>query len=178
MSRGGRPSGAAERDAAAPPPESYTRLFLRFLRFGLLAWGGPVAQIAMVRDELVEKEGWISRQRFNRVLSIYQVLPGPEAHELCVYFGHLARGRIGGVLAGLGFMLPGFALMLALSWAYVRFGIAAIAPAGLFYGFQAAVLALIIRAVYRIGRHALTDLWLWAVAILALASDQIGRAHV
>lgn len=174
MSRGGRPSGAAERDAAAPPPESYTRLFLRFLRFGLLAWGGPVAQIAMVRDELVEKEGWISRQRFNRVLSIYQVLPGPEAHELCVYFGHLARGRIGGVLAGLGFMLPGFALMLALSWAYVRFGIAAIAPAGLFYGFQAAVLALIIRAVYRIGRHALTDLWLWAVAILALASDLAG----
>jgi chromate transporter len=150
------------------------RLFLRFLRFGLLAWGGPVAQIAMVRDELVEKERWVSRERFNRVLSVYQVLPGPEAHELCVYFGLLARGRIGGVLAGLGFMLPGFALMLALSWAYVRFGIAAIAPAGLFYGFQAAVLALIIRAVHRIGRHALTDPWLWALAVLAVASELAG----
>jgi len=159
---------------ATPPRESYLRLFLRFLRFGLLAWGGPVAQIAMVREELVEKEEWISRERFNRVLSVYQVLPGPEAHELCVYFGFVARGRIGGVLSGLGFMLPGFALMLTLSWAYVRFGIAAIAPAGLFYGFQAAVLALIIRAIHRIGRHALTDPWLWTLALLAVASDLAG----
>lgn len=174
MRKGRAPTGDAERDVSTPPRESYPRLFLRFLRFGLLAWGGPVAQIAMVRDELVEKERWISRERFNRVLSVYQVLPGPEAHELCVYFGHLARGRIGGVLAGLGFMLPGFALMLALAWAYVRFGIAAIAPAGLFYGFQAAVLGLILRAVYRIGRHALTDLWLWTVAVLAVASDLAG----
>src|SRR5215207_5166689 len=135
------------------PHESYPKLFWRFLKFGLLAWGGPVAQIAMIRQELVDEECWITSERFNRVLAVYQVLPGPEAHELCVYFGYLARGRLGGVLSGLGFMLPGFALMLALSWAYVRFGIAAIAPAGLFYGFQAAVLALIIRAVYRIGRH-------------------------
>lgn len=165
---------ATDSKVATPPRESYLRLFLRFLRFGLLAWGGPVAQIAMVKEELVEKEEWISRERFNRVLSVYQVLPGPEAHELCVYFGYIARGRIGGVLSGLGFMLPGFVLMLALSWAYVRFGIAAIAPAGLFYGFQAAVLALIIRAVYRIGRHALTDPWLWALALLAAASELAG----
>jgi chromate transporter len=156
------------------PHESYARLFLRFLRFGLLAWGGPVAQIAMVREELVEREKWISRERFNRVLSVYQVLPGPEAHELCVYFGFVARGRVGGLLAGLGFMLPGFVLMLVLSWAYVRYGIARIAPAGLFYGFQAAVLALIVRAVQRIGRHALTDPWLWAIATAAVGSDLAG----
>jgi chromate transporter len=159
---------------AAPPREAYLRLFLRFLRFGLLAWGGPVAQIAMVREELVEREGWISKQLFNRVLAVYQVLPGPEAHELCVYFGYVARGRLGGFLAGLGFMLPGFVLMLALSWAYVRFGIAAIAPEGLFYGFQAAVLALIVRAVQRIGRHALADPWLWTIAAAATASELAG----
>jgi len=158
----------------AAPPEPYPRLFLRFLRFGALAWGGPVAQIAMIREELVEREGWISRERFNRVLSVYQVLPGPEAHELCVYFGHLARGKVGGVLAGLGFMLPGFALMLALSWAYVRFGIAAIAPDGLVYGFQAAVLALIVRGVYGIGRHVLVDPWLWAIGAAAAAADMAG----
>ena len=168
------PDAEAEPNVGGGPRESYGRLFLRFLRFGLLAWGGPVAQIAMVRDELVEKEGWISKERFNRVLSIYQVLPGPEAHELCVYFGHLARGRIGGLLAGLGFMLPGFALILALSWAYVRFGIKAIAPDGLFYGFQAAVLALIIRAVPRIGRHALSDGWLWVIGVAALAAELAG----
>jgi chromate transporter len=154
--------------------ETYPRLFLRFLRFGLLAWGGPVAQIAMVREELVEREAWISKERFNRVLSVYQVLPGPEAHELCVYFGYLARGRLGGLLAGLGFMFPGFIVMLALSWAYVRFGIAALAPDGLFYGFQAAVLALIVFAVYRIGRHALTDPWLWAIGVAAVGSDLVG----
>ena len=159
---------------AAPPREGYPRLFTRFLRFGLLAWGGPVAQIAMIRDELVEREEWVSRERFNRVLSVYQVLPGPEAHELCVYFGYLARGRLGGLVAGLGFMLPGFLLMLALSWAYVRFGLANLAPDGLFYGFQAAVLALILRAVYRIGRHALTDSWLWLIGATATASDLAG----
>ncbi len=91
----------------AMPPQTYGRLFRRFLGFGLLAWGGPVAQIAMLRRELVDREHWISSERFNRTLAVYQALPGPEAHELCVYFGYLARGRIGGILAGLGFMLPG-----------------------------------------------------------------------
>src|SRR4028118_385032 len=106
-----------------PPREPYGKLFLRFLRFGFLAWGGPVAQIAMIRQELVEDEHWITKERFNRALAVYQVLPGPEAHELCVYFGMLARGRVGGLLAGLGFMLPGLVLVLLLSWFYVTFGV-------------------------------------------------------
>src|SRR3712207_6968406 len=70
-------------DTTAVPHEGYGQLFLRFLRFGFLAWGGPVAQIAMIRQELVEEERWISKARFNRTLAVYQVLPGPEAHELC-----------------------------------------------------------------------------------------------
>ena len=65
--------------------QSFLKLFLRFLRFGCLAWGGPVAQIAMIKKELVEEEKWISTEQFNRALAVYQVLPGPEAHELCVY---------------------------------------------------------------------------------------------
>ena len=100
------------------PPQSYPDIFLRFLKFGLLAWGGPFAQIAMIRQELVEEEKWISPERFNRVLSVYQALPGPEAHELCVYFGMIAGGRIGALLAGLGFMLPGFFLALGNSSAW------------------------------------------------------------
>jgi chromate transporter len=152
------------------PQESYARIFLRFLKFGLLAWGGPVAQIAMIRQELVDEERWVTKERFNRVLAVYQVLPGPEAHELCVHFGMLAGGRIGAVLAGLGFMLPGFVLMLALSWFYVRFGIASPAFAAVFYGFQASIGALIVRAVHRIGEHALNDVWLWGIAILSAAA--------
>lgn len=155
-------------DDGVIPPQSYARLFLRFLRFGMLAWGGPVAQIGMLRQELVEEEHWISRERFNRVLAVYQVLPGPEAHELCVYFGMQARGRWGGILAGLGFMLPGFVFMLLLSWFYVTYGMDAPWLAGAFYGMQAVVGALIVRAVHRIGGHALHDRWLWAIACLGL----------
>ena len=152
------------------PQQSYLQIFLRFLKFGFLAWGGPVAQIAMIRQELVDEEHWISSERFNRVLSVYQVLPGPEAHELCVYFGMLAGGRVGAVLAGLGFMLPGFLLMLALAWFYVRYGITSPAFAAIFYGFQASIGALIIRAVHRIGEHALHDYWLWGIAVLSAAA--------
>jgi chromate transporter len=156
-----------EEQQAAIPGQSFAQIFLRFLKFGLLAWGGPVAQIAMIRQELVEEEHWVTTERFNRVLAVYQVLPGPEAHELCVYFGMLAGGRIGAILAGLGFMLPGFLLMLGLSWFYVTFGINSPVFAAIFYGFQAAIGALIVRAVHRIGEHALHDRWLWLIAILS-----------
>ena len=149
------------------PPQSLTDIFLRFLRFGFLAWGGPVSQIAMIRQELVEEQKWISPEKFNRVLSIYQALPGPEAHELCVYFGMLAGGRTGAFLAGLGFMLPGFGLMLALSWFYVAYGISSPLFQSIFMGMQPAVAALIVRAVHRIGSHALhDDAWLWTIAFL------------
>ncbi len=160
--------------APAVPHQSFGRLFLRFLRFGFLAWGGPVAQIGMLKRELVDEERWVSPEKFNRVYAVYQALPGPEAHELCVYFGTLARGRLGGLLAGLGFMLPGFALIILLSWVYVRFGIATPAFAAVFAGVQAAVLALIVRAVHRIGKHALTDRLLWGIALAAAAATLLG----
>lgn len=152
------------------PHESFGRLFLRFLRFGCLAWGGPVAQIGMIRQELVEEERWVSREQFNRVLAVYQVLPGPEAHELCVYFGMRARGRLGGLLAGVGFMLPGLLLVLVLSWAYLRFGLQSAAVAPIFGAMQVAVAALIVRAVFRIGRHALGKPWLVIVAVTGAAA--------
>ena len=79
-----------------PSELSLTALFLKFLRFGFLAFGGPVAQIAMIRQALVAEERWIDPARFNRLLAVLQVLPGPEAHELCVHLGIVARARIGG----------------------------------------------------------------------------------
>ena len=145
-------------------------IFARFLRFGLLAWGGPVAQIAMIKRELVEEEKWISPERFNRLLAIYQVLPGPEAHELCVHLGMMKRGRLGGILAGLGFMLPGFILILALAWLYQRLNLQQPAIAAVFLGVQIGVIALIVRAVHRIGEHVLVDKWLW----LAGAASAVG----
>lgn len=154
------------------PHQTYASLFLRFLKFGSLAWGGPFAQIAMLKQELVEEEKWITPARFNRVLAVYQALPGPEAHELCVYFGMIARGRLGAFLAGLGFMLPGFLLMFALSWFYVAYGITSPLFQAVFLGMQPAVAALIIRAIHRIGSHALHgDRWLWVIALLAAAAQ-------
>ena len=156
------------------PREPLLRLFLRFLRFGALAWGGPVAQIGMLRQELVEQERWLSPRAFNRVLAVYQVLPGPEAHELCVYMGYRARGRIGGLLAGLGFMAPGFLLMLLAAWAYVTHGARLDALAPVFAAVQAVVAALVVRAVIRIGGHVATNAWLWTIAVLAMAAQLAG----
>ena len=154
--------GGAE---AAPPRLSQAQIFWRFLHFGFLAWGGPVAQIAMIRGELVEEERWVSSPRFNRLLAVYQVLPGPEAHELCVFLGTLPGGRLGGFLAGLGFMLPGFVLMFALSWLYFSTDLARTALGAAFLGVQPAVIALIVAAVHRIGSHIVVDGWLWGIAI-------------
>jgi chromate transporter len=128
----------------------------------------------MIRRELVEDERWISSARFNRTLAVYQVLPGPEAHELCVFFGLLAGGRLGGLLAGLGFMLPGFVLMLALSAFYVSIGISSPVVAASFAGAQVAVVAVVVRAVHRIGAGALQDPWLFALAALSAAAELSG----
>ena len=128
----------------------------------------------MIRRELVDEEHWLSPERFDRALAVYQVLPGPEAHELCVYYGTLARGRIGGLLAGLAFMLPGFLLMFALSWAYLTVGIESPELRAVFAGFQAAVVALIVRAVHRIGSQALHDRWLLGIGAAAFIASLFG----
>ncbi|MES2097957.1 MAG: chromate efflux transporter [Pseudomonadota bacterium] len=159
---------------AGPPRLSLTALFLKFLRFGALAFGGPVAQIAMLRASLVEQERWIDSARFNRLLAVLQVLPGPEAHELCVHLGMVARGRLGGVLAGLGFMLPGLLLMLATGWVYVNWVAGDTGLSGALLGVQIVVLAVILRAVVRIGRHIVEDWLLGAIAAGGLIATLAG----
>lgn len=89
-----------------------------FYNFGLFAWGGPVAQIALIKERLVIQDEWITLERFQRVFAVYQVLPGPEAAELCMFFGCLSAGRLGGIVAGFAFILPGFMLMLLASYLY------------------------------------------------------------
>lgn len=145
--------------------ESYLSIFLTFLKFGTLAWGGPVAQIAMIREELVERKQWITPEKFQRVLAIYQALPGPEAHELCVYFGMTRRGRPGGFLAGLGFMMPGLLLILLLAAAYDAFGAKALLP--FFVGVAPAVTALIARALHHLGGKILINRRLFCLAVAA-----------
>ncbi len=158
----------------AGPIMSRLQIFLLFLRFGFLAWGGPVAQIGMIKRELVEEKQWLEPARFNRLLAVYQVLPGPEAHELCVHLGMMRGGRIGGILAGLGFMLPGFVLILLLAWLYSRIDLEQPLLAAALLGVQAGVIAIIVRAVHRIGEHVLTDPLLWLMAGLAALAALLG----
>src|SRR3954467_6912320 len=158
---------------AGPTPQQtgsdpLSSIFVRFLKFGCLAWGGPAAQIAMISKECVDEEHWVSPETFKKTLAVFQVLPGPEAHELCVYFGRLRGGKLGGFLAGLGFMLPGFLLMLGLSILYVEANLATHLDQ-LFYGLTAAVGALVARALVRLTRSFVTDLPLALIAVAAFA---------
>jgi chromate transporter len=143
-------------------------IFLRFLKFGFLAWGGPAAQIAMIKHECVDEERWVSEASFKKLLAVYQILPGPEAHELCVYFGRLRGGKMGGFLAGLGFMLPGFILMLGLSVLYVEASLAG-HLGDLFYGLTAAVGALVARALVRLSKSFISDVPLAIIAVVGFA---------
>src|SRR3954469_21520192 len=156
--------------------DSPRSIFIRFLKFGALAWGGPAAQIAMIKHECVDEEGWVSEESFKKTLAVFQILPGPEAHELCVYFGRLRRGKLGGFLAGLGFMLPGFLLMLALSILYVEANLAGHLDQ-LFYGLSAAVGAVVARAVVRLSRTFITDIPLALIAIAGFALSLFVNAN-
>ena len=155
--------------------DSPQSIFLRFLKFGALAWGGPGPQIEMIRHECVDELGWVSPESFRKTLAVYQLLPGPEAHELCVFLGRTRGGKVGGFLAGLGFMLPGFVLMLGLSALYVHTNLAD-SMDELFYGLKAAVAALLARAVFRLGQNFLSDAALWVIAAAALALTLWGVA--
>src|SRR5687768_14173906 len=128
----------------------------------------------MIRQSAVEEWKWTTSERFNRLLAVYQVLPGPEATEMCVHLGYLRRGRIGGLLAGLGFMLPGFVLMLALAMLYVA-TLQGTAALDRLAGFHAAVAALVAVACIRLGAHALHDdrltfVFAWATALTWLGA--------
>jgi chromate transporter len=118
----------------------------------------------MIKRECVDEERWISEERFRKLLAVYQVLPGPEATELCIYFGRIRAGKLGGFLAGLGFMLPGFVLMLGLSVLYVEANLAGNLEA-LFYGLSAAVVALVARALVRLADTFIADVPLALIAI-------------
>lgn len=160
--------------AAAPPPRLLA-LFLRFLRIGALAWGGPVAQIGTLHRELVEQERWVDAARFRRALAVYQLLPGPEATEMCIWFGTIARGRLGGLLAGLGFVLPGITLMLLASWWLLELPSLPPRANAAFAGMQCAVTALVALAAVRLGKSTLhAHRWLAVVVLMAACMSWLG----
>lgn len=151
---------------------SYLKLFLRFLRYGFLAWGGPIAQLALIQKEMVYKEKVIAVSYFNRLIALYQAFPGPETHEICVHLGTQAKGPLGGLLAGLGFMMPGFILMMIFSWLYVLYGITSLATS-ILLGIKPAVSAWIIKGGVQLGRSILLNYALWFIAIMAFFFEMV-----
>lgn len=135
-------------------------------RIGLLSFGGPAGQIALMHKVLVEERGWIGERRFLHALNYCMLLPGPEAQQLATYVGWLMHRTAGGLLAGIFFVLPGAAVMLALSILYVVYGATPVAE-GLFLGVKCAVLAIVTEAVLRVGRRALKSRAALAVAVAA-----------
>jgi chromate transporter len=138
-------------------------------RIGLLSFGGPAGQIALMHRELVEERRWISESRFLHALNYCMLLPGPEAQQLAIYIGWMMHGTAGGVVAGTLFVLPGFLTILGLSLLYAGFQGVQVVD-GVFFGIKAAVLAIVVEAILRIGRRALKTPLMVAIAALAFCA--------
>jgi len=140
-----------------------------WLKLGFISFGGPAGQIAIMHSELVERRRWISERRFLHALNYCMLLPGPEAQQLATYLGWLMHRTVGGLAAGLLFVLPSLVILIALSWVYIAFGDRPLV-AGLFYGIKPAVVAIVLHAAWRIGARTLHNAWLWAIALTAFVA--------
>lgn len=153
----------ADGTTASPSPGTLVRVFGRI---GLLSFGGPAGQIALMHRELVEERDWLSEEQFLHALNFCMVLPGPEAMQLATYAGWLKAGWRGGLIAGLLFVLPGFAVICGLAALYVTLGEMPLVE-GLFFGLSAAVLAIVAEALLKVGRRALKRRTHFIIAVLA-----------
>ncbi|RUL77601.1 chromate efflux transporter [Dyella choica] len=159
------------RAAEVPSLREATRVWMKV---GLLSFGGPAGQIALMHRELVERHKWISDQRFLHALSYCMLLPGPEAAQLAIYIGWMLHRTRGGLIAGLLFVLPGFVTILGLSIVYALYGQVPVIAA-VFFGLKAAVLAVVVEAVLRIGRKALKNRIMVGIAALAFIGIYVFR---
>ena len=153
-------------NASQEQPVSFREALRFWFKLGWISFGGPAGQIAIMHRELVERRRWISEERFLHALNFCMLLPGPEAQQLATYIGWLKHRTLGGVAAGALFLLPGFVIIVVISFLYVKFSSLAPLQAVLF-GLRAAVLAVVLEAVVRIARRALTRRLHWIIAAAA-----------
>jgi chromate transporter len=148
---------------------SWREVFSYFLFLGFVNVGGPVAQITMMFNHMVEKRRWLSKDRFIKIMAFCHMLPGPEALQLAIYVGYLKRKLWGGVLAGLTFILPGAVLMIVLSWLYVKYGELPQVMNAL-YVLKPAVLGIIAAGIIKLGRAAIRNLFLGVLLVGAFTA--------
>jgi chromate transporter len=152
---------------------SLTELALFFLRLGTTAFGGPAAHIAMMEDELVRRRKWLSREKFLDLLGASNLIPGPSSSELAIHIGYLRAGWMGLVVGGVCFILPAAILMACIAWAYVRFGHLP-AAAALLYGVKPVVVAVILQALWELGRTAVKSRLLAVAGVICVALSFLG----
>jgi chromate transporter len=157
------PSAAMQNTEVTP---TFREAFAFWVKLGFINFGGPAGQIAIMHRELVDQKRWVSETLFLRGLNFATLLPGPEAQQLATYIGWWMHGTRGGIVAGSFFVIPSIFVMLGLSW-LAAVGATVPAIAGLLYGIQCVVTAIVVEAVIRVGRRALRTGFLYVVAALA-----------
>jgi chromate transporter len=166
----------AKGDAGTPGGStrgSLKELALFFLRLGMTAFGGPAAHVAMMEDELVRRRKWLSREKFLDLLGASNLIPGPSSSELAIHIGYLRAGWAGLVAGGVCFILPAAILVAAIAWAYVRFGHLP-AVTALLYGVKPVVVAVILQALWGLGRTAVKSALLAAACVICVALSFLG----
>lgn len=144
-----------------------------FLKLGLVAFGGPAAHIAMMEEETVRRRHWLSREKFLDLMGAANLIPGPSSTELAIYIGYVQAGWIGLLLAGVCFILPAALIVTALAWIYVEYG-SLPQVVGLLYGVKPVIVAVILQALWNLGRSAVRTKYLAMVGVGAFALSVLG----
>ena len=167
--------GAVAEPAKAARSSRLPGLVVFFLRLGFTAFGGPAAHIAMMEREAVERRRWLTREEFLDLLGVTSLLPGPSSTEMAIIIGYRLAGWPGLVVGGLCFILPAAAVTLALAWVYVRYG-SLPQSAGILYGVKPVIIAIVLQALWGLGRSAVKTRLLAAVAALAVLASVLGAS--
>jgi chromate transporter len=163
--------------AKAPVPAleqaSLRQLALLFLKLGTIAFGGPAAHIAMMEDEVVRRRRWLSRQDFLDLLGATNLIPGPNSTEMAIHIGHRMAGWAGLLVAGICFILPAVFIVMGFAWAYVKFG-SLPQVSGILYGVKPVIIAIVVQALWSLGRTALKTKLLMAIGVLGVIFSFLG----
>jgi len=152
---------------------SIRELVSYFLRLGIVAFGGPAAHIAMMEEETVRRRHWLSREKFLDLLGAANLIPGPTSTETAIYIGYQQAGWMGLLVAGICFILPAALIVTAIAWAYVQFG-SLPQVSHLFYGIKPVIIAIILQALWSLGRGALKTHLLVVACFVALVASVLG----
>jgi chromate transporter len=152
---------------------SLKQLALLFLKLGTIAFGGPAAHIAMMEDEVVRRRRWLSREDFLDLLGATNLIPGPNSTEMAIHIGHRKAGWAGLLVAGGCFILPAFCIVMGFAWAYVKFG-SLPQFSGILYGVKPVIIAIVIQALWSLGRTALKTKLLMAIGVFGVILSFLG----